>query len=238
MPSKHIVKSFDDELNKLDNAIAKMGGLAEHQLAEAIEALVHRDIEKAAMVTAADKFIDQLESEIDHDAVTLLARRQPMAADLRSVIAALKASGIIERIGDYAKNMAKRTIALAEVPPMPPTASVARLGRLTQQMFKDVLDAYSERDPEKADLVRARDQEVDALYMSVFRELLTYMMEDPRNITPCTHLLFVAKNIERIGDHATNIAEHIHYVVCGEMPTDERRKGDNSSFAVIEPKDR
>jgi phosphate transport system protein len=235
MTSQHIVKSFDEQLNKLDNTIAEMGGLAEHQLAEAIDALVRRDVEKAAAVAAADIRIDRLESIVDQNAVALLALRQPMATDLRMVISALKTSGIIERIGDYAKNVAKRTLVLAELPPVPPGASIARLGALAQRMFKDVLDAYSARDVEKADLVRLRDKEVDALYTSIFRELLTYMMEDPRNITPCTHLLFIAKNMERVGDHATNIAENIHYMVRGEVFSEERPKSDESAFAVVTP---
>jgi phosphate transport system protein len=186
-------------------------------------------------VAAADIRIDRLESIVDQNAVALLALRQPMATDLRMVISALKTSGIIERIGDYAKNVAKRTLVLAELPPVPPGASIARLGALAQRMFKDELDAYSARDVEKADLVRLRDKEVDALYTSIFRELLTYMMEDPRNITPCTHLLFIAKNMERVGDHATNIAENIHYMVRGEVFSEERPKSDESAFAVVTP---
>jgi phosphate transport system protein len=237
MTSQHIVKSFDDQLNKLDNTIAEMGGLAEHQLAEAMDALVRRDVEKAAAVAAADVRIDKLESMVDQNAVALLALRQPMATDLRVVISALKTSGIIERVGDYAKNVAKRTLVLAELPPVPPGVSITRLGYLAQRMFKDVLDAYSARDVEKAELVRLRDEEVDALYTSIFRELLTYMMEDPRNITPCTHLLFVAKNMERIGDHATNIAENVHYMVRGEIFAAERPKHDESAFAVVTPGD-
>ncbi len=233
MTQEHIVKSFDEALNRLDNVIAEMGGLAELQLTEAIDAFVHRDAEKAAKVAAGDARIDQLEHRVDHEAVALLAQRQPMAVDLRVVISALKTSAIIERIGDYAKNIAKRAATLADMPPVPPAVTIARLGRLTQQMTKDVLDAYGARDVEKADMVRRRDEEVDALYTSIFRELLTYMMEDARNITACTHLLFVAKNIERIGDHATNIAENIHFLVRGRLPADERPKGDESSFAIV-----
>lgn len=235
MTTEHIVKSFDEQLNNLDHRIAEMGGLAELQLAEAIDALIHRDIDKAAQVAAADRRIDALETKVDQAAVALLALRQPMARDLRTVISALKVSGIIERIGDYAKNIAKRTAVLAEMPPVPSAVSVVRLGRLTQQMIKDVLDAYATRNVAKADQVRASDEEVDALYTSVFRELLTYMMEDPRNITPCTHLLFVAKNIERIGDHATNIAESVYFLVHGGAPPEERPKSDTSSFTVLEP---
>ena len=231
--SDHIVKSFDEHLRRLDNTIAEMGGLAEMQLADAVEALARRDADHGARVAARDSRIDQLEAEVDTSAVTLLALRQPMAEDLRIVVSALKTSGVIERIGDYAKNVAKRTVALAQVPPVPPAYAVARIGVLVQGMFKDVLDAYLARDADKADAVRDRDEEVDSLYTSVFRELLTYMMEDPRNITPCTHLLFVAKNLERIGDHATNIAEIVHYLVRGAAPRSERPKGDESSYTVV-----
>jgi len=235
MTSDHIVKSFDDQLNRLEHTIAEMGGLAESQLTEAIDALLKRDSDKAAQVAAADARIDDMETEVDQLAVNLLALRQPMASDLRAIVCALKTSAIIERIGDYAKNVAKRTAALAEVPPVPPAFPVARLGRVAQEMIKDVLDAYVSRDVEKADMVRERDKELDTLYTSIFRELLTYMMEDPRNITSCTHLLFVAKNIERIGDHTTNIAENVHFLVHGRFPLDERQKDDSSSFAVVRP---
>lgn len=235
MVSDHIVKSFDDQLNRLGNVIAEMGGLAEAQLADAMEALIRRDTDRAIRVAAADKRIDGLESEVDQLAVSLLALRQPMARDLRDVIGALKVSSMIERVGDYAKNVAKRTSALAEVPPVPPAFTVARLGRLTQEMFKEALDSYIACDPESADRVWARDEEADALYTSIFRELLTYMMEDPRNITSCTHLLFVAKNLERVGDHATNIAEMTHFLVHGKAPAGERAKDDESSFTVVRP---
>ncbi len=234
MVQDHIVKSFDEELEKLDNVIAQMGGLAEAQLADSIEALVKRDSEKAARVAAADERIDELERKVDILAVRLLALRQPVADDLRIVISALKISGLLERIGDYAKNVAKRTIALSQTPPMGATQTVARMGGVVQEMVKHVLDAYIGRDSEKAEDVRRRDAEVDALHTSLFRELLTYMMEDSRNISACTHLLFVAKNIERIGDHATNIAEAVHFMVHGESPDDERLKGDTSSFTIVE----
>jgi phosphate transport system protein len=235
MTSDHIVKAFDDQLNRLEHTIAEMGGLAETQLADAIDALLKRDSEKAAQVAVADVRIDDMESEVDQLAVSLLALRQPMASDLRAIVCALKTSAIIERIGDYAKNVAKRTAALSEFPPVPPILPVARLGRLAQEMIKDVLDSYVSRDVEKAEMVRERDKEVDTLYTSIFRELLTYMMEDARNITSCTHLLFVAKNIERIGDHTTNIAENVHFLVEGRFPLDERQKDDGSSFTVVRP---
>lgn len=235
MASDHIVKSFDDQLNRLNNVIAEMGGLAEIQLSEAMEALKRRDTEKAIEVASGDQRIDDLESEVDHLAVSLLALRQPMATDLREVIGALKVSSMIERVGDYAKNVAKRTSALAEVPPVPSAFTVARLGRLTQEMFKEALDSYISRDLVKSDITRNRDEEADALYTSIFRELLTYMMEDPRNITSCTHLLFVAKNLERVGDHATNIAEMTHFLVHGKAPEGERANNDESSFTVVRP---
>ncbi len=235
MASDHIVKSFDDQLNRLGHVIAEMGGLAEAQLADAMEALIRRDTEKALEVALGDKRIDDLESEVDQLAVSLLALRQPMARDLRDVIGALKVSSMIERVGDYAKNVSKRTSALAEVPPVPPAFTVARLGRLTQEMFKEALDSYISVDLERADRVWERDEEADALYTSIFRELLTYMMEDPRNITSCTHLLFVAKNLERVGDHATNIAEMTHFLVHGKAPAGERVKDDESSFTVVRP---
>jgi phosphate transport system protein len=233
MSSEHIVRSFDDQLRRLENMIAEMGGLAEAQLAGAIDAMSKRDVEKAARITADDQRIDQLEMLIDHEAISLLALRQPMATDLREVVGALKAAGMLERIGDYAKNVAKRTAALVETSAVPSAQTVVRLGTLAQEMIKDVLDAYIARDVEKADLVRQRDKELDALHTSIFRELLTYMMEDPRNITACTHLLFIAKNIERIGDHATNIAEVIMFIVQGRIPDEERPKSDVASYTVL-----
>jgi len=235
MPTKHIVKSFDQDLKRLDNVIAEMGGLAETQLANAIDALVRRDGDLAERVIDADDRIDTLDREVDNQATTLLALRQPVAGDLRIIIAALRISGVIERIGDYAKNIAKRTVALTQAPPVGPTKTIARMAFLVQDRIKTVLDAYVERDAQKARDVRMGDEEVDALYTSLFRELLTYMMEDPRNITSCTHLLFVAKNIERMGDHATNIAKNVLYLVDGDLPLGRRPKGDASSYTVLTP---
>jgi phosphate transport system protein len=235
MSSEHIVKSFDEQLKRLDHLIAEMGGLAETQLANAMDALVKRDTEKAAQVVSVDHRLDELEQEVDHHTVAMLALRQPMAGDLREIIAALKTANILERVGDYAKNVARRTATLAEMPPVPPALTIGRLGHLAQEMIKDVLDAYLARDVDKAHMVRERDKELDALYTSLFRELLTYMMEDPRNITACTHLLFVAKNLERVGDHATNIAELTHFLVKGVMPITQRPQDDKSYFAVVEP---
>lgn len=235
MPTEHIVKSFDQELEKLKRTIVQMGGLAESQLETSIQAIVRRDADLATRVVQSDDRLDQYESQIDVDAVRLLALRQPMASDLREIIAALKIAADLERIGDYAANLAKRAIALSQVPAVRPVSTIPRMGRLVQEIIKDVLDAYTERDVQKALDAWGRDEEVDDLYTSLFRETLTYMMEDPRNITPCTHLLFVAKNIERIGDHATNVAETIHFLVKGEPMSGSRPKGDASSFEVVEP---
>jgi phosphate transport system protein len=212
-----------------------MGGLAEAQLQSAIEALVRRDGDLAAQVVQSDGRIDELEHQITSLTVRMLALRQPMAQDLREVVAALKISSDIERIGDYAANVAKRAIALSHTPPIQPANGIPRMARLAQQIIKDVLDAYIEHDADKALEVWQRDEEVDEMYTSLFRELLTYMMEDPRNISPCTHLLFIAKNIERIGDHATNVAETIHFLVLGRPIEALRPKGDNTSFSVVEP---
>ena len=235
MTTDHIVKSFDEDLKKLDNIIAEMGGLAEVQLADAVEALIKRDTDLADRVIAGDKKIDALEAELDGQATTTLALRQPVADDLRVTITALRTASLIERIGDYAKNIAKRSVVLAQSPPLGPTKSIARMATLVQGMTKDVLDAYVARDVDKAEAVRARDADADLLHTSLFREILPYMMEDPRTITSCTHLLFVSKNLERIGDHATNIAELVYYLVKGVPPTDEREKSDASSFTVVDP---
>jgi phosphate transport system protein len=233
MSTEHIVKSFDEELKQLSQMVAQMGGLAESQLQAAIEALVARDAEEAARVVKSDVRIDQLERQISNQTIRMLALRQPMAQDLRQVVAALKISSDIERIGDYAANVAKRAIALTQSPPMRPVGGIARMGRLVQQIIKDTLDAYSENNADKAVAAWKRDQEVDDMYNSLFRELLTYMMEDPRNIGPSTHLMFIAKNIERIGDHATNVAEIIHYLVRGEDISEARPKSDKTSFTVV-----
>ncbi len=229
----HIVKSFDEDLRQLDNYIAEMGGLAEHLFADSIKALTRRDSELAEQVIQNDKRIDDLEAEVDSHTISMLALRQPMAADLRVVITALRIASLIERIGDYAKNVAKRTVAISQTPPIGPSRTIARMGNVVQGMIKTVLDAYLQRDADLAQDVRLRDEEVDALHTSLFRELLTYMLEDPRSISACTHLLFVAKNIERVGDHATNIAENVHFLVHGSMPDDNRPKGDESSYTVV-----
>jgi phosphate transport system protein len=230
---QHIVQSYDEELKKLSTLIVQMGGQAESQLAAAVEAVVKRDSELANAVVLNDAKIDVLRNQVDDFAIELLARRQPMAADLRVVVSALRISSEIERIGDYAKNVAKRAVALNQAPLVRPVHAIPRMAALVQALIKDVLDAYITADAAKADAVWARDEEVDELYTSLFRELLTYMMEDPRSITSSTHLLFIAKNIERIGDHATNIAELIHYTVTGEMQKEDRPKGDDTAYAVV-----
>ena len=237
MNSEHIVKSFGEELQRLSAIVLHMGGVAEAQLAGAVEALVRRNSDLAQKVVAGDEAIDEMDRELDENAVRLLALRQPMANDLREVIAALKISGDLERIGDYAKNVAKRTVALNQLPPQQAARSIPRMAKLVQAIIKDVLDAYANHDPNRAIDVWHRDEEVDAMYTALFRELLTYMMEDPRSITACTHLLFIAKNIERIGDHATNIAETTHYLSTGKRIHGGRPKGDLSSFEVGSPKD-
>jgi phosphate transport system protein len=231
----HIVRSFDEQLKQLSQTIARMGGMAESQLAQAVDALVKRDSDLATRVVNADTGLDTLEQETEEVAVRILALRQPVATDLREIIAAFKIASDTERIGDYAVNVAKRALALNQLQPVRPVHAVPRMARLAQSIIKDTFDAYVERDAEKALDVWHRDEEVDEMYTSLFRELLTYMMEDPRSITPCTHLLFIAKNIERIGDHATNIAENIHYLVTGHHIEGGRPKGDTSSYAVVRP---
>ena len=235
MAADHIVKIYDEELDQLNNTVVRMGGLAETQIANAIKAVVKRDAELAAHTVEADSEIDELEREVQNQVVRLLALRQPMARDLRTIVAALKISSDIERIADYAANVAKRATALSQVPIVKAIFAMPRMGALAQALLKDVLDAYVERDTVKALSVWRRDEELDEMYAGLFRELLTYMMEDPRNITPCTHLLFIAKNIERIGDHATNIAETVHFLVEGGSFREHRPKGDNSSFTVVSP---
>ena len=216
MATDHIVKSYDQQIAFLTRRILEMGGLVEQQIARAIEALVNRSIEQADQVIEQDDQIDRMEEEIDQYAIRLLATRQPMAVDLRLIAMAMKISNDLERIGDYATNIAKRCERLANEPPVKPLYSIPRMAQITQAMIKDILDAYAERDADKAVAVWRRDDEVDDMFTSLFRELLTYMMEDARNISSCIDLIFVAKNLERIGDHTTNIAEKIHYMIHGE----------------------
>jgi phosphate transport system protein len=235
MAAEHIVKSYDEELQRLSKMIVEMGGLAESQLAAAIEAVQERDSELAARVIEDDAKVDQIERELDNLAIRLLALRQPMARDLREIFVALKIASDLERICDYCANVAKRSIALSQAPPIQPTHALPRMAHLALLLVKDIIDAYVEHDADKALDVWNRDEELDEMYASLFREFLTYMMEDPRNIGTCTHLLFMAKNIERIGDHATNIAENLYYLVHGTPLTQARPKGDNSSLEVVAP---
>src|SRR5690606_17955318 len=227
--NEHIVRSFDSELQRLDGEIRRMGGMALAQLEAAMDVLQRRDSQAAERVVANDEAIDALEHEIGHDVLQLLALRQPMARDLREVYAALRISADIERIGDYAANAAKRSIALNRLPLVPPGRGLPALARLAGNLVGEALESYRLRDADRAIAVRGRDAAPDAEYTGLFRELLTWMAEDPRQITACTHLLFIAKNIERIGDHATNIAENTWFLVHGEAPAAEREKRDRTA---------
>jgi phosphate transport system protein len=233
MPSDHIIKSYDEELSRLQNTLIAMGGLAEAQLASAIYSVVKRDSELAAEVVEGDVRVDQLEKDVEALVVRLLALRQPMARDLREIISALKIGTDLERICDYAANIAKRSLVLNQTALVKPALALPHMGKLAQLLIKNVLDAYVQRDGDKAMQVWLGDEELDELYTSLFRELLTYMMEDPRSITAGTHLLFMAKNIERIGDHATNIAETIYFLLHGKPIQEIRPKRDRSSSSVV-----
>jgi phosphate transport system protein len=230
----HTLKAFDSDLQALAHMVAEMGGLAEKQIADAVDALAKRDTALAQRIAAADVNIDALQREIEEKAVLTIARRQPMAVDLREIVGALRLASDLERIGDLAKNIAKRVIALnTEFPPPKLIRGVEHMTDLVLGQMKAVLDAYARRDDAKAMAVWRSDEEIDAMCTSVFRELLTYMMEDPRNISFCIHLLFCAKNIERMGDHATNIAETVHYIIDGRPITDARPKGDTTTIAAL-----
>jgi phosphate transport system protein len=226
----HTVKAFDTDLETLRSKIAEMGGIAEKMLSDAVVALVRRDTPLAQSVIATDPRLDTLQREIEERAIFTIARRQPLAIDLREIVSALRISGDLERVGDLAKNIAKRVLAIADgFQAQKIVLGVQNISDLVMEQLKDVLDAYAQQDLERATDVWQRDGQIDALYTSLFRELLTYMMEDPRNISFCAHLLFCAKNIERIGDHTTNIAETIHYLVTGQNLTAERPKGDHTT---------
>ena len=233
--AEHIVSSYDADLQSLRRRITEMGGVAEKMLSDAIDALVRREVPLAQAVIAADPRLDVLQREIEETAILTIARRQPLAVDLRETISAIRVSGDLERIGDLSKNVAKRVLAISgQFQPQRIVAGLQHMSDLVAEQLKDVLDAFTEGDVDKALDVWRRDGAIDALHTSLFRELLTYMMEDPRNITFCTHLLFCAKNIERIGDHTTNIAETIHYLVTGQTIQAERPKNDRTtSLAVV-----
>jgi phosphate transport system protein len=224
---EHTVRAYDEELDAVTAELARMGGLAEAEVADSIRSIANRDISLAASVIARDARLDGLEMDIERKAVLLIALRQPVADDLRRTVAAMKISSNLERIGDLAKNISKRALVIAEADPLTPvTSSIERMGELVATRLKDVLDAMTSREVEQAITVWRQDHEVDEHYDAIFRELLTYMMGDPRTIASCAHLLFVAKNLERIGDHATNIAEILHYEITGVELTEERPKSD------------
>ncbi len=232
--TEHTTKAFDSDLQDLARMVAEMGGLAEKLVADSVDALAKRDTVLAQRVTVADTNIDALQSEIEEKAVNTIARRQPMAVDLRDVVGALRLANDLERIGDLAKNIAKRVIALnGEFPPPKLIRGVEHMADMVLNQLKTVLDAYVRRDVSKAMAVWRGDEEVNSMCTSVFRELLTYMMEDPRNITFCIHLMFCAKNIERMGDHATNIAKSVHYIIEGRPIAESRPKGDTTTIAAL-----
>jgi phosphate transport system protein len=222
--SGHTLKAFDEDIERLRALISQMGGLAEHAIAEAMRCLMQRDVEAAARIVQEDKKLDALEIETERRAVQLIALRAPMAGDLRDVVAALKISGVVERIGDYAKNIAKRVPLLDNVGKIEPLSLLPEMARISTEMVHNVLDAFVERDPEAAVAVCERDSAVDDFYDSIFRTLLTHMMENPQTIGQSAHLLFVAKNLERVGDHATNIAEMVYYAATGEHMADRPGK--------------
>ena len=219
---RHIVRSFDEELKWLTERLAEMGGITEQNVGDSIKALMSRDVELAKAVRQRDDRIDELEEEIDQFAIRMLATRQPMAVDLRIISMSLKISNDIERMGDYASNIAKRAIRLADQPAIKPITAIPKMAQACQGMVKDVLDAMVERNVDKAMAVWDRDELVDQYYDGIFRELLTYILEDPRQTSLCVDLMFIAKNLERIGDHATNIAERVHYVIHGEQINRQR----------------
>lgn len=231
--SEHIVKSFTEQLELLATGVAQMGGLAEAQFANAIEAIAKRDTKLAEIAIGSDERVDRIQQTIEEQALKVLALRQPMAVDLRTTLAALKIANELERIGDLAKNIGKRALVLNREPPIKLAQSLARMGRQSLAQLKAVLDAYSARNADAAKAVWRQDEEIDELYNSLFRELLTYMMEDPRTIGLCTHLLFIAKNIERAGDHATNIAEIVYHMVTGTYLRVDRPKADLTSTTPI-----
>ncbi len=235
--SQHMVKSYDQELVRLRDLISEMGGIVENQVALAAEALATRGSDAATRAVEHDPEVDALEREVEQFVIRLLALRQPVAGDLRHVVAALKITGDLERIGDYAANVAKRTIVLGQFSLSFSVAGLAHMARMVQGNLKSAIDSVADNDTGKALEVWRSDQVIDDLYNALFRELVTYMMEDPRNITPCAHLLFIAKNLERIGDHATNVAETLYYAVTGDSLPDARPKGDASAFAVVRPRE-
>ncbi|MBD3678107.1 MAG: phosphate signaling complex protein PhoU [Rhodobacteraceae bacterium] len=235
---QHISSAFDRDLEAIQALIMKMGGMVEANIQNAATSLVERDEALAEKVRAADKQIDALEERVNTEAARLIALRSPTAGDLRTVLSVMKISANLERCGDYAKNLAKRTAVLVQLQQVEGTSnSIRRMAREVELMLKDALDAYLHRDAEKAEDVRQRDLEVDQMYNALFREFLTFMMEDPRNITACMHLHFIAKNIERMGDHVTSIAEQVIYLVTGQMPDEARPKVDSTVASALKEGD-
>jgi phosphate transport system protein len=229
----HTAKAFDTDLQDIKRRVAEMGGLAERQIADATRALVERDADLAEQVITTDPTIDAMQHEIEEKAVLTIARRQPMAVDLREIVGAMRVCNDLERIGDHAKHIGKRVVVLgADFHAQKLIRGVEHMAELVGTLLKEVLDAYASRDLTAALAVWNGDEEVDALCTALFRELLTYMMEDPRNITLCIHLMFCAKDIERIGDHATNIAETVYYMIEGRPITDQRPKGDTTNLGT------
>lgn len=224
----HTVKSFDDDIAQLRAVITRMGGLCGTQIADAVDALMTRNSDAARVVIDTDKRMDELEAEAEALAVRIIALRAPLANDLREIVAALKIASVLERIGDYAKNIAKRAPVVAQSQPVAPAVIIPEMARVVVEIIRDTLDAFVDRDAEKALAILQRDQQVDEFYNSLFRSLLTFMMENPHYITPSTHLLFVAKNLERIGDHATSVAEMVYFTATGQRPA-ERPKTDITS---------
>ncbi len=236
-PAEHIVRSYAQQIAVLRDRITQMGGMVEAQVAAAAAAVVHQDSAAAIQAVEQDPAVDALEREVEAQVISMLALRQPMAQDLRQIVSALKITAAFERIGDYAANVAKRSIVLQQFSLPFSLSGISHMTRLVQENLKLIVDAVSDNDEAKALQVWRADQAVDDIYNAIFRELITYMMEDPRNITPCTHLLFIAKNLERIGDHTTNIAETVHYTVTGDVLPESRPKGDTSAYTVVRPRD-
>ena len=236
MEGEHIASAFDRDLETIQAQMMQMGGLVEHSISEAAEALVNHDLERAAQVRRGDKAIDGLEEQINQETARVIALRAPTASDLRIVLSIFRIASNLERIGDYSKNIAKRTVVMEGMPdPDGAAQALRRMARAVERMLKDALDSFIQRDQALAEDVRERDQEIDQMYDGLFRTYLTHMMEDPRNISPCIHLHYMAKNIERMGDHVTSIAEQVVYLVTGSIPDESRPKGDRTSFAMPRP---
>ena len=231
MNEPHIAAAYDRDLEAIQAMIMKMGGLVEAAIMSAATSLETRDEELADRVRRNDRRVDEIEEQVNEEAARVIALRAPMGPDLRTILTVMKISANLERIGDYSNNMAKRTTVLVQMNPIGDTPrSIRRMAREVEMMLKDALDAYIQRDADRARDVIERDRDVDQMYNALFREFLTFMMEDPRNITGCMHLHFIAKNIERMGDHVTSIAEQVIYLVTGEIPDDVRWKDDQTSF--------